>query len=828
MPVPLPGYKISHQRGARGERGERSKATSQSQQEVRQDPSGGTWVHTMTHTLTETATLEYFPKHGCVPAEAYDPPPPPPKHGRVPAKAHNPPSAPPMDEAHGWIPPGTTMQIPPQRGAGLGQVLGDTPPSPQAVSPTMPADPWEEAPPLPPPTVEPPGTTGPAPKSTTKPPPSCVQGCAPPKFASRVSKTQQASKAPPLLGMFGGEASSSTDVPPEPLLSPQPQPQPSPPKAFSRPTFVVPPHYPHVPPTPRPATPQPSPQPQPQPSQPSQQPPSPMPVRPTPIPDGEPGRPFSRILPDGSPVPPDCEPRDRMEQNDVNIHPLLENYMMGFKDKRVQLSPEEPYPVIQRFKAQPFAIRREMELRRQAALAESEAQSKSLSPAASLPSMTPQAPPAKPAVKAPPTDMPTAVPDADAAAASLPSMSPAASLASMTPQAPPAKPAVKAPPADMPPHVPDADAAAGLVGTAQEPTPFYNMFLAPSQASAIDATIVADLARLCTLEQALTADRPEQAASSDWLPMSDEQAVHDLHHRDCKYKDVRLTTQPKAESAVPLTPFARAVGGPIAAGAKPWTKPAGWSFGPPGAKQRNYPAGAKPWSAPAGWGFDPAGARPWILEIPKAASPTLAERAMESPRPWASYMAGRLPPVPPKPAPMSDANLPEEAVSPDWLPGIMEEGPLDTADNPALNTFMGRVVAEVNDDDDAVSVRTATTASDMPTVEFRLGGAARRWERSRPSQAVSPGVDAACTAVILGRTEAACLAAPAAPVVGAAAIAVDLLVSRTGTTESGRPAMPKATPRPRLGVRPRKGQGKGGPPPTVPPPSDPGCAPTPE
>ena len=184
--------------------------------------------------------------------------------------------------------------------------------------------------------------------------------------------------------------------------------------------------------------------------------------------------------------------------------------------------------------------------------------------------------------------------------------------------------------------------------------------------------------------------------------------------------------------------------------------------------------------------------------------------------------------MPPKPAPMSDANLPEEAVSPDWLPGIMEEGPLDTADNPALNTFMGRVVAEVNDDDDAVSVRTATTASDMPTVEFRLGGAARRWERSRPSQAVSPGVDAACTAVILGRTEAACLAAPAAPVVGAAAIAVDLLVSRTGTDESGRPAMPKATPRPRLGVRPRKGQGKGGPPPTVPPPSDPGCAPTPE
>jgi hypothetical protein len=369
-----------------------------------------------------------------------------------------------------------------------------------------------------------------------------------------------------------------------------------------------------------------------------------------------------------------------------------------------------------------------------------------------------------------------------------------------------------------------------LVGTAQETTPFYNLFLSPSQASAIDATIVSDLARLCTLEQALTADRPEQAASSDWLPMSDEQAASSeqaVSHRDCAYKDARLTTQPKAESAVPLTPFAKAVGGPIAAGAKPWTKPAGWSFGPPGAKQRNYPAGAKPWSAPAGWGFDPAGARPWILEIPKAASPTLAERAMESPRPWASYMAGRLPPVPPKPAPMSDANLPE-AVSPDWLPGIMEDGPLDTADNPALNTFMGRVVAEVNDDDDAVSVRTATTASEMPTVEFRLGGAARRWDRSRPSQAVSPGVDAACTAIILGRTEAACLAAPAAPVVGAAAIAVDLLVSRTGTTESGRPAMPKATPRPRLGVRPRKGQGKGGPPPTVPPPSDPGCAPTPE
>jgi hypothetical protein len=384
---------------------------------------------------------------------------------------------------------------------------------------------------------------------------------------------------------------------------------------------------------------------------------------------------------------------------------------------------------------------------------------------------------------------------------------------------------VKAPPTDIPDHVPDADAAAGLVGTAQETTPFYNRFLSPSQASAIDATIVSDLDRLCRLEQALTADRPEQAASS-------EQAVS---HRDCAYKDARLTTQPKAESAVPLTPFAKAVGGPIAAGAKPWTKPAGWSFGPPGAKQRNYPAGAKPWSAPAGWGFDPAGARPWILEIPKAASPTLAERAMESPRPWASYMAGRLPPVPPKPAPMSDANLPE-AVSPDWLPGIMEDGPLDAAENPALNTFMGQVMAEVNDDDDAVSVFTATTASDMPTVEFRLRAAARRWDRSRPplpsidaTQAVSPGIDAACTATISGSMKAACPAAPAAPVVGAAAIAMDLLASRTGTTESGRAAMPKATRRQGLGVvMPSKGKGKGRSSPSVPPLCDPGCVPTPE
>ena len=176
-----------------------------------------------------------------------------------------------------------------------------------------------------------------------------------------------------------------------------------------------------------------------------------------------------------------------MEQNDVNIHPLLENYMMGFKDKRVELSPVEPYPVIQRFKAPTFAIRREIELRRQAALAESEAQSKSLS-----------------------------------TAASLPSMSPAASLPSMTPQAPPAKHVVKAPPTDIPDHVPDADAAAGLVGTAQETTPFYNRFLSPSQASAIDATIVSDLDRLCRLEQALTPDRLEQAASS-------EQAVSPRH-----------------------------------------------------------------------------------------------------------------------------------------------------------------------------------------------------------------------------------------------------------------------------------------------------------
>ena len=179
------------------------------------------------------------------------------------------------------------------------------------------------------------------------------------------------------------------------------------------------------------------------------------------------------------------------------------------------------------------------------------------------------------------------------------------------------------------------------------------------------------------------------------------------------------------------------------------------------------------------------------------------------------------------PPPMSDANLPE-AVSPDWLPGIMEDGPLDTAENPALNTFMGRVVAEVNDDDDAVSVRTATTASDMPTVEFRLGAAARRWDRSRPSQAVSPGVDAACTATISGSMKAACPAAPAAPVVGAAAMAMDLLASRTGTTESGRAAMPKATRRQGLGVVPSKGKGKGRPSPSVPPRCDPGCVPTPE
>jgi hypothetical protein len=255
----------------------------------------------------------------------------------------------------------------------------------------------------------------------------------------------------------------------------------------------------------------------------------------------------------------------------------------------------------------------------------------------------------------------------------------------------------------------------------------------------------------------------EQAVSS-------EQAVSP---RPCRYKDIRLTTKPKpfphAVSAVPLpgppkpTPFTLAVGGPGA-----------------GARRRQHPAGAK-------------------CVAPKAVS--LAERAMDSPQPWAMFFAGKPPPVPRKPAPMSDANLPE-AVSHATLPVVLEEGPEDGTENPALNLFMEQEMTAVTDED-AVSVCSkATTASEVPNVEFQLRIAAGRWARNRqplPSidatQAVCPGIDAPDVIV---------------PLVGAAAMAsISLRAAGLGLTQSAHAEMPKATRRQGLCVVMPSSKGKG-------------------
>jgi hypothetical protein len=336
---------------------------------------------------------------------------------------------------------------------------------------------------------------------------------------------------------------------------------------------------------------------------------------------------------------------------------------------------------------------------------------------------------------------------------------------------------VKAPPTREPNHASGADAAAGGVVTTEETPPLNNWFLSPSQAAEMDAMLVS------------FAEVPEQAVSP----------------RPCRFKDFRLTTpvtsdvsevQPKpfphAVSAVPLpgppkpSPFTLAVGGP---GADAW--------------RRQHPAGAR-------------------SVAPKALSP--ADRAMQSPKPWAIFFAGQPPPVPCKPATICDANL-AKAVSPATLPVVLEEDPLDP--DPAralLDLFMGQEMRAVTDGDGASVCSAATTASELPNDQLQIR-IATRWAQTRqplPSidanQAVCPGIDAAAP---LLSTQAACpaetmkAACPASsdvivPLVGAAALAsTSLRAAALGLTQSAHADMPKATRRYGLGVvMPSKGKGK--------------------